>query len=160
MARVAGRSGRARAYYHWLAESLKELEFHLHWRIGESGQLPEEWQEIARERGPMPKVRVCLWVEGDVVKFFKGMGQGHTVRMAEVLRTFMHARLAGVLAGAEGVEYPEASRAERRDRIAVLQEVSRLMEAERGETGSRNGPVDRSPAERPRASRGPGSESG
>lgn len=131
MARVAGRSKRARAHYHWLAESLKELEFHLHWRLGESGQLPAEWQEIARERGPMPKVRVSLWVEGDVVRFFKGMGQGHTVRMAEVLRTFMHARLAGVLAGAEGVDYPQAGRAERQERIAVLTELSRLMEEER-----------------------------
>lgn len=131
MARVAGRSKRARAHYHWLAESLKELEFHLHWRLGESGQLPAEWQEIAKERGPMPKVRVSLWVEGDVVRFFKGMGQGHTVRMAQVLRTFMHARLAGVLAGAEGVEYAAAGSVERRERIAVLTELSRLMEEER-----------------------------
>ncbi|MCX8509662.1 MAG: BrnA antitoxin family protein, partial [Rhodobacteraceae bacterium] len=114
-------------HYHWLAESLKELDFHLHWRLEQSGQLPEEWQEIARERGPMPKVRVCLWVEGDVLRFFKGMGQGHTVRMAEVLRTFMHARLAGVLAGAEGVQYPQASRDERRERIAVLQELLGLQ---------------------------------
>jgi hypothetical protein len=46
--------------------------------------------------------------------------------MAEVLRTFMHARLAGVLAGAEGVDYPEASRAERMERMAVLKELMRL----------------------------------
>ena len=126
MARIAGRSRVARAHYHHLAEALKELEFHLHWRLEESGQLPDEWQEIARQRGPMPKVRVSLWLEGDVLRFFKGMGQGHTVRMAEVLKTFMHARLAGVLTGPEGVDYPAASRAARSERIAVLKELMGL----------------------------------
>ena len=38
MARVAGQSRAARAQYHYLAEALKELEFHLHWRLEESGQ--------------------------------------------------------------------------------------------------------------------------
>lgn len=139
MARVAGRSRAARAQYHQLAEALKELEFHLHWRLEESGQLPEEWQEIARQRGPMPKVRVSLWLEGEVLRFFKGMGQGHTVRMAEVLKTFMHARLAGVLAGAEGVTYAPIKASERRERIAVLRELAGLEqdEAREGQAGRR-----------------------
>ena len=130
MARVAGRSARARAQYHYLAEALKELEFHLQGALEETGQLPDEWQEIARQKGPMPKVRVSLWLEGEVLKFFKGMGQGHTVRMAEVLATFMHARLAGVLAGPEGVDYAPVKRAERQERIALLRELAGLEAAE------------------------------
>lgn len=139
MARVAGRSRTARANYHHLAEALKELEFHLHWRLEESGQLPDEWQEIARQRGPMPKVRVSLWLEGDVLRFFKGMGQGHTVRMAEVLRTFMHARLAGVLGGPESVAYPPVKGAERRERIGMLRELAGLVaeEEREGKRGKR-----------------------
>jgi len=136
MARVAGRSQKARAHYHYLAEALKELEFHLHGRLEETGQLPDAWQEIARQRGPMPKVRVSLWLEGEVLKFFKGMGQGHTVRMAEVLATFMHARLAGVLAGAEGVDYRPVKSVERRERIALLRELAGL-EAEEAREGKR-----------------------
>jgi uncharacterized protein (DUF4415 family) len=139
MARVASRSRKARAHYHYLAEALKELEFHLHWRLEESGQLPDEWQEIARQRGPMPKVRVALWLEGEVLKFFKGMGRGHTVRMAEVLASFMHARLAGVLAGPEGVEYRPVKSAERRQRLALLQEVAELAADEEREARERRG---------------------
>lgn len=140
MARVAGRSRVARANYHHLAEALKELEFHLRWRLEETGQLPDEWQEIARQRGPMPKVRVSLWLEGDVLKFFKGMGQGHTVRMAEVLRTFMHARLAGVLGGPEAVTYPQVTGAERRERIAMLRELAGLVAEEEREGKRRTTP--------------------
>ncbi|MCY1126294.1 BrnA antitoxin family protein [Frigidibacter sp. RF13] len=133
MARIAGRSRRARAHYHHLAEALKELDFHLHWDMAASGQLPEAWHEIARQRVPSTKVRLSLWVEGEVVKFFRAMGPGHTVRMADVLRTFMHARLAEVLGGAEAVAYPPVQAAERRERIALLQEMARLMEEEREE---------------------------
>jgi len=134
MPRVAARSRRARAHYHHLAETLRELEFHLHGRLDGSGQLPEEWQEIARQRGPMPKTKISLWVEGDVLRFFKGMGRGHTVRMAEVLRAFMHARLAEVLGGPEAVAYAPLKAEERRHRIALLRELSGLAaEEEDGE---------------------------
>jgi uncharacterized protein (DUF4415 family) len=134
---IITRGAKARAHYHWMAESLHELEFHLHGRLAESGQIPEEWEEIARLRGPMPKVRVTLWVEGDVVKFFRAAGQGHTTRMADVLRTFMHARMAGILAGAEGVEYGRWAGDERRRRMRALLEYTRLrQEADReGESG-------------------------
>ncbi|WP_284162530.1 BrnA antitoxin family protein [Frigidibacter sp. SD6-1] len=133
MARIAGRTKRQRAHYHHLAEALKELEFHLSWDLAASGQLPEAWQEIARQRTPSRKVRLSLWVEEEVVRFFRAMGPGHTVRMADVLRTFMHARLAGVLSGAEGVVYEPLTGAERRERIAMLQEMARLMAEEQAE---------------------------
>jgi uncharacterized protein (DUF4415 family) len=132
MPRAVARSRRARAHYHHLAEVLRELEFHLHGRLEGSGQLPEEWQEIARSRGPMPKTRVTLWVEGDVLRFFKGMGRGHTTRMSEVLRAFMHARLAEVLGGPEAVDYAPLAGEERRHRIALLRELTGLA-AEDGE---------------------------
>lgn len=121
MALIAARTARQRSHYHRMAESLRELEFHLHGRLTGSGQLPPEWEDLARQQGAMPKVKITLWVEGDVVKFFRGTGRGFQTRMAEVLAAFMHARLAGVLVGAEGVDYAPKE-GEARHRIAVLQE--------------------------------------
>jgi uncharacterized protein (DUF4415 family) len=123
MAMLPRMSRTQRENYHYLCETLRELEYHLRGRIAGSGLIPEEWQEIARLRGPMPKVRVTLWVEGDVVKFFKGMGTGHTTRMAEVLRAFRHARLAGLVLGAEGLDLTLDKGEERRHRLSMLREV-------------------------------------
>ncbi len=95
---------KARANYHHMAEALLTLERDLH-RGRAKGAIPPEWHGIALERGPGRKTKATIWMEEDVLRFFKGMGRGHTARMAEVLRTFMHARLAGVLKGAEGVDY-------------------------------------------------------
>ena len=64
-----------------------------------------EWQAIALERGAKPTVRICLWVEAEVLSFYRSQGAGHTRRMAEVLRSFMHARLAGILRGPEHMNY-------------------------------------------------------
>jgi len=133
MALVVSRNARQRAHYHRLAETLRELEFHLHGRLEGSGQLPPEWDEIARQQGAMPKVKVTFWVEGDVVKFFRATGRGFQTRMAEVLAAFVHARLSGIVAGAEGVDYAPKGPGEVRHRIAVLQEYMDLArEAEVG----------------------------
>lgn len=135
MVQIAARTKRERQHYHWLAESLRELEFHLHGRLADSGQLPPEWSEIARQRGPMPKVKITLWVEGEVVKFFKGTGRGYQTRMAEVLAAFMHARLAGVIAGAEGVDYAPKGSGEVSHRLAVLEEYLGLKREAGGRAG-------------------------
>lgn len=102
---------RQREHTHYLAEVLRTLERDLHGRIAEAGLIPPEWQAIALERGARPKVRLCLWVEADVLGFYRSQGAGHTRRMAEVLRSFMHARLAGILRGPEHTDYsaPEPS---------------------------------------------------
>ena len=46
-----------------------------------------------------------LRLEADVVKFFKSMGEGYGPRINDVLRSYMHARLAGVIRGAETVAH-------------------------------------------------------
>lgn len=83
--------------------------------------VPEAWHDIATGAGQGRKVKVTMWVEADVLRFFRSLGAGHTTRMAEVLATFMHARLAGVVKGPEDVDYSrrlltpeeEAARAKR-----------------------------------------------
>lgn len=133
MAMIQRRRGKAAESYHYLAETIRELEFHLRGRIEESGLIPPEWHEIATMKGTMPKVKVNLWIEGDVVKFFKGTGQGWSTRMSDVLRTFVLARRAGILSGAEGVDYTPLDGEERRHRIALLSEAIALADEERAE---------------------------
>ncbi len=45
----------------------------------------------------------------------------------------MHARLAGVLGGPEGVAYPPVKAAERRERIGILRELAGLVAEEERE---------------------------
>lgn len=94
-----------RANYHYMADAMRRLEWDLHNHIEATGRVPVEWHDIAKERGAQPKVRTTLRVDADVVRFFKSMGAGHLTRMNEVLRTYMHARLAGVIRGAETMDY-------------------------------------------------------
>jgi uncharacterized protein (DUF4415 family) len=96
---------KTRAHYHQMAEALRRLERALHGANRGEGAVPEAWHAIAQGAGAGRKVRVSLWLEADVLRFFRSMGAGHTTRMAEVLATFMHARLAGVVKGPEHVDY-------------------------------------------------------
>ncbi|MDO8884074.1 BrnA antitoxin family protein [Pseudotabrizicola sp.] len=111
------------ASYHRMAEGLRSLERALHGSARGAEAVPEEWHAIAQGVGAGRKVKLTLWVEADVLRFFRSMGAGHTTRMAEVLSTFMHARLAGVIKGPEAVDYSAPYRTE--EEVAGLEERAR-----------------------------------
>ena len=94
-----------RAHYHYLAETLRGLEPKLRDGLAGSAFVPDDWREIAARRPRARKVKLSLRVEEDVVKFFRLMGPGYLQCMNDVLRVFMHARLAGVIEGADAVAY-------------------------------------------------------
>jgi uncharacterized protein (DUF4415 family) len=123
--------GTARAHYHHLATTLRDLESDLRWGMEGSARIPPEWHAIAQGVPAPRKVPVTMRLDEDVAKFFRSMGAGHLPRMNGVLRAFMHARLAGVVKGAEDVTYapsPEELRhAEMRRRV---EETRAKMEAE------------------------------
>ncbi|MGL4235514.1 BrnA antitoxin family protein [Tabrizicola sp.] len=50
-------------------------------------------------------VEVNVALDADVAKFFRSMGRGYRLRINEVLRSYMDARLAGVIRGAETLNY-------------------------------------------------------
>jgi uncharacterized protein (DUF4415 family) len=113
-ARMSKAETMRQSQYHYMAGSLRRLEAALQGRLESAGVIPAEWHEIAQSGGAQGKVKITLWVEADVVKFFRSLGRGHTTRMAEVLKAFVHARLAGVVKGPEAVDYaPRRSEAER-----------------------------------------------
>lgn len=97
-------TARARASYYYMAEAMRRLEWDLHHTIEATGRIPEEWHEIAQQANRQPTERVTLRLDRDVVKFFRSMGAGYGPRINDVLRSYMHARLAGVIRGADTME--------------------------------------------------------
>lgn len=95
----------AKAQYHNLAATLRDLETDLRWGLDGSPRIPKAWVEIALTPAVPFKQRMTLRVDEDVAKFFKAMGRGYLTQMNRVLRAFMEARLAGVVKGAEAAVY-------------------------------------------------------
>ena len=88
---------------YWVAEALARLEYDVAHNLELSGRIPVEWHRLSVP-SESPKTRITLRVESDVVKFYKSLGQGYQSRMNDVLKTFMHAKLARVLRGADTPE--------------------------------------------------------
>lgn len=92
---------RQRAQMTYMMDVMRRLEWDLHNTIELTGRIPQEWHEIATATPRRAKVKVTLDLEKDVLTFFKSMGEGYGPRINDVLRSYMHARLAGVIRGAE-----------------------------------------------------------
>lgn len=99
-----------RAHYHYLANVVTDLDSEIRHGLRGSKFIPAEWTTIAQRRPDAHKVKVTIRVDQDVVKFFRLMGVNYLARMNEVLRAFMHARLAEVVPGAESVVYEPNAR--------------------------------------------------
>jgi len=93
------------ANYYYMADAMRRLEWDLHNHIEATSRIPDEWHEIAKARGDQPTERVTVRIDRDVLRFFRSMGAGYGPRLNAVLRSYMHARLAGVIKGAETVEF-------------------------------------------------------
>ncbi len=96
---------RQRAQMTYMMDVMRRLEWDLHNTIEMTGRIPEAWHEIATATPRTAKAKVTLRLEADVVKFFKSMGEGYGPRMNDVLKSYMHARLAGVIRGAETIAH-------------------------------------------------------
>ena len=96
-------SEREAKHLYWIAEALQRLEYDMCNEIHRQQRIPVGWHELATS-GVGPKKRVTIRVEEDVLKFFKSMGYGYHGRMNDVLKAFMHAKLARVLRGSDTPE--------------------------------------------------------
>ena len=118
-----------RENHHRMAETLDRLEAEIAATVARGAMIPAAWHQIAQGGGRRAKVKMTLWVEAEVLAFFRAMGVGHTSRMADVLKAFMHARLAGMVKGPEDVRYAVGV-----DAVGKLQKsTAALMEALRRE---------------------------
>jgi len=101
-----------RANFHYMADAMRRLEWDLHQTILTEGRIPEDWHAIAREAAEPKKTRVTIRLDEDVVRFFRAQGPNWQPRLNRVLRAWMHARLAGLIRGAETMDYLKAREGE------------------------------------------------
>lgn len=102
---LAKQTHRQRAQFWYMAEAMRRFEWDLHNKINLSGRIPAEWHEVAKTPVATPKRQVNIGIEEDVLRFFRSMGRGYGDRINTVLRSFMHARLAGLIEGAETINH-------------------------------------------------------
>ena len=102
---LAKQTPRQRAQMTYMMDVMRSLEWDLHNTIELTGRIPEEWHEIA-SRPPAPALqKVTLRLDKDVLAFFRRMGTDYGPRINDVLRSYMYARLTGLLRGAETVNH-------------------------------------------------------
>ncbi len=104
-----------RVNYHYMADAMRMLEWDLHQRLMSDLRIPDEWHEIARDKGQRGKTRVTIRLDEDIVKFFRSMGPDWQPRLNRVLSVWMHARLAGMIRGAETMDYMKLRKDEGHD---------------------------------------------
>ncbi|NVO24140.1 BrnA antitoxin family protein [Donghicola mangrovi] len=131
----------------YLMDVLAQLEWDLHQPIISGNRIPDEWREIYSRRHAGRKKKVTLWVEEDVVRFFKKQGAGYTTRMNDVLVAFMLARLSGLIHARDTTEEFQESNIQRKDEMrpqfgdydraeaAFDAEIDRRAEARRAKKG-------------------------
>ena len=96
---------RQNAQFYYMMDVMSRFEWDMHNRIEESGRIPSAWHDIAKERPDRVKRQVNIGLDEDVLKFFKSLGKGYGTKINLILKSFIHARLAGVLEGAETVNH-------------------------------------------------------
>ena len=94
-----------RRHFTYMMDVMRRLEWDLHNTVEAAGRIPHEWHQIAQATPQVAGVKVNLRMDADVVKFFKSMGTGYGPRINDVLKSYMHARLAGVIQGAEALNH-------------------------------------------------------
>ncbi|MDK3073209.1 BrnA antitoxin family protein [Sedimentitalea sp. JM2-8] len=115
---------------YYVNEALQRLEYDLHTHLNHMRRIPLEWEQIYTDRS-YHKTRITMRVDQDVLKFFRSLGPGYQPRMNDVLRAFMHAKLAGLIGGGETMtEYRENRWADRNR--PQFGDVEKQMGARRG----------------------------
>ncbi len=83
-----------------MADALRKLEFDVLSAVIDANGLPEDWQQIVSDpEDTMVRDKITMRLDRDIVRFFKAMGPGYQIKMARVLRAWVHGRLAKVVAG-------------------------------------------------------------
>lgn len=135
---VTKAEGTRRANYHYMADAMRMLEWDLRSTVMARMRIPDEWHQIAQEKGTAAKTRVTLRLDADVVAFFRSMGPDWQVRVNRLMAAWMHARLAGLIEGAETMDYLARRETEGLDgprpEFGDLQRAEDAAWAEMGET--------------------------
>ena len=95
-----------RLHLYYGVDAMRKFEHEMLGDLHQFKALPDAWDEIwDTRRLPKAKTRVTVRLDTDVVKFFKTLGPGYQPRMNDVLRAFMHFRLAKIVKGPDTTDY-------------------------------------------------------
>jgi uncharacterized protein (DUF4415 family) len=89
-------TGRRRESVNEMIAIMQRFEWDMAHAATREGRIPEEWRQVWEGQGRR-KAKVSFWVDEDVVRFFRSLGPGYGPRMSRVLRSFMLARLGGMI---------------------------------------------------------------
>ncbi|GAB5449222.1 BrnA antitoxin family protein [Gymnodinialimonas sp.] len=87
-----------RFHHFYMVDAMRRFEYDMHNAIALNGRVPLAWHDLSTKR-EAGTTRVTVRLDTDVVKWFRSMGPGYQPRMNAVLRSFMHAKLMGLLQG-------------------------------------------------------------
>jgi len=92
--------------------SLEESAFN---KVALGQVIPPEWEELENDRDPawQKKVKVTMWVDEGVAKYFKSLGPGYTTKMNWALRAYVQFRMAKVLSTPREARFWEQAEAAR-----------------------------------------------
>lgn len=128
---------RQTAHSTYMMDVMRRLEWDLHNTVELTGRIPEAWHEIARATPRTAKQRVNLALETDVLRFFRSMGEGYGPRINDVLKSYMHARLAGLIRGAETTNHHRKRQEDHDGDKPAFGDMARAL----GETWEDDGPA-------------------
>lgn len=125
-----------RMHWGYGVDAIKMMEYELMGYLSEFTALPSAWHQIWEDddRRDPKRTRVTIRLDADVVKFFKGMGEGYQTRINRVLRAYMHFRLAKLIEGPDTMDYvlrPEEVLA-KAERMPEWGDTKREVDAYRG----------------------------
>lgn len=91
-------------HYWFMQVAQKRVEWEVANTLWRGWGLPAEWHEIAMATKEGRREKVSLYLDAEVMKFFRAMGRGHHARINDVLRIWIHGRLTRLIRGPESAE--------------------------------------------------------
>lgn len=127
-------TGRKLEYYYFMQVAQKRVEWEIANTLWRGWGLPDAWNEIALTPREGKREKVTLYLDANVMKFFRAMGRGTHARINDVLKVWMYARLLKLVHGPDANELfgPEGLfNAEKPDWEEALDNDTRLIELAR-----------------------------
>lgn len=91
-------------HYWFMSVAQRRVEWEIANTLWRGWGLPAEWHEIAMGPREGRREKVTLYLDANVMKFFRAMGRGHHARLNDVLSVWMYGRLARIVRGPEAAE--------------------------------------------------------
>ncbi|MBI1218931.1 MAG: hypothetical protein GC186_10315 [Rhodobacteraceae bacterium] len=92
-------SPRRLEHYYFMQVAQKRVEWDIANTLWKGWGLPAEWHEVALTSKDTKREKVTLYLDANVMKFFRQMGRGTHRRINDVLKIWMYGRLNHLIHG-------------------------------------------------------------